>query len=68
MVAWLEAEGVGNESHLIVFSVRLALFSRQRDSEPIQSIHWEDGTTAVPESELPLVLPVTGRYPPFWYR
>ena len=28
--------------------------------EPIPIIHWEDGTsTAVPESELPLVLPVT---------
>ena len=37
------------------------LFSRQRYwGEPIPIIHWEDGTsTAVPESELPLVLPVT---------
>ena len=36
-------------------------FSRQRYwGEPIPIIHWEDGTsTAVPENELPLVLPVT---------
>jgi leucyl-tRNA synthetase len=40
-----------------------ALFnpSRQRYwGEPIPVIHWEDGTTTtVPESELPLRLPVT---------
>ena len=36
-------------------------FSRQRYwGEPIPIIHWEDGTsTALPENELPLVLPVT---------
>ena len=59
MVAWLEAEGVGNEK--ITYRLRDWLFSRQRYwGEPIPIIHWEDGTsTAVPENELPLVLPVT---------
>ena len=59
MVAWLEAEGVGNEK--VTYRLRDWLFSRQRYwGEPIPIIHWEDGTsTAVPENELPLVLPVT---------
>ncbi|MFR4925269.1 MAG: class I tRNA ligase family protein [Streptococcus agalactiae] len=59
MVEWLEAEGVGNEK--VTYRLRDWLFSRQRYwGEPIPIIHWEDGTsTAVPESELPLVLPVT---------
>ena len=59
MVAWLEAEGVGNEK--VTYRLRDWLFSRQRYwGETIPIIHWEDGTsTAVPESELPLVLPVT---------
>lgn len=59
IVAWLEAEGVGNEK--VTYRLRDWLFSRQRYwGEPIPIIHWEDGTsTAVPESELPLVLPVT---------
>ena len=59
MVAWLEAEGVGNEK--VTYRLRDWLFSRQRYwGEPIPIIHWEDGTsTAVPKNELPLVLPVT---------
>ena len=59
MVAWLEAEGVGNEK--VTYRLRDWLFSRQRYwGEPIPIIHWEDGTsTSVPENELPLVLPVT---------
>ncbi|MFC3927178.1 leucine--tRNA ligase [Streptococcus caprae] len=59
MVAWLEENGVGNEK--ITYRLRDWLFSRQRYwGEPIPIIHWEDGTsTAVPENELPLVLPVT---------
>ena len=45
----------------VTYRLRDWLFSRQRYwGEPIPIIHWEDGTsTAVPESELPLVLPVT---------
>ena len=59
MVAWLQEHGVGQEK--ISYRLRDWLFSRQRYwGEPIPIIHWEDGTsTAVPENELPLVLPVT---------
>lgn len=59
MVEWLEAEGVGNKK--VTYRLRDWLFSRQRYwGEPIPIIHWEDGTTtAVPEDQLPLVLPVT---------
>lgn len=59
MVEWLEAEGVGNKK--VTYRLRDWLFSRQRYwGEPIPIIHWEDGTTtAVPEEQLPLVLPVT---------
>ena len=59
IVAWLEEKGCGQEK--ITYRLRDWLFSRQRYwGEPIPIIHWEDGTsTAVPESELPLVLPVT---------
>ena len=59
IVAWLEEKGFGQEK--ITYRLRDWLFSRQRYwGEPIPIIHWEDGTsTAVPESDLPLVLPVT---------
>lgn len=59
MNAWLEKEGVGKEE--VSYRLRDWLFSRQRYwGEPIPIIHWEDGTvTTVPESELPLRLPIT---------
>lgn len=59
IVAWLEEKGCGQEK--VTYRLRDWLFSRQRYwGEPIPIIHWEDGTsTAVPETELPLVLPVT---------
>lgn len=59
MTQWLEKEGVGTKK--VTYRLRDWLFSRQRYwGEPIPIIHWEDGTsTAVPESELPLVLPKT---------
>ncbi len=59
MVTWLEDKGLGEEK--ISYRLRDWLFSRQRYwGEPIPIIHWEDGSsTAVPESDLPLVLPVT---------
>ncbi len=59
MVEWLEAEGVGNKK--VTYRLRDWLFSRQRYwGEPIPIVHWEDGTTtALPEDQLPLVLPVT---------
>ncbi len=54
-----EEKGCGQEK--VTYRLRDWLFSRQRYwGEPIPIIHWEDGTsTAVPETELPLVLPVT---------
>lgn len=59
MVEWLEENQVGNEK--VTYRLRDWLFSRQRYwGEPIPIIHWEDGTsTAVPEQDLPLVLPIT---------
>ncbi|RXI98650.1 leucine--tRNA ligase [Anaerobacillus alkaliphilus] len=57
MIAWLEEEKKGNSK--VTFRLRDWLFSRQRYwGEPIPIIHWEDGTmSAVPEEELPLLLP-----------
>ncbi len=59
MIAWLEEKGIGEKK--VTYRLRDWLFSRQRYwGEPIPIIHWEDGTmTAVPEEELPLVLPKT---------
>lgn len=64
MIAWLEEKGIGTKK--ITYRLRDWLFSRQRYwGEPIPIIHWEDGTrTAVPEEELPLVLPVTTEIKP----
>ena len=64
MVAWLEEKGLGEEK--VSYRLRDWLFSRQRYwGEPIPIIHWEDGTsTAVPENELPLVLPKTADIKP----
>ena len=64
MVSWLEEKGLGEEK--ISYRLRDWLFSRQRYwGEPIPIIHCEDGTsTAVPESELPLVLPKTSDIKP----
>ncbi|MGX6970356.1 leucine--tRNA ligase [Vagococcus bubulae] len=57
MIKWLEKEGIGEQK--TSYRLRDWLFSRQRYwGEPIPIIHWEDGTmTAIPEEELPLVLP-----------
>ena len=57
IVEFLEAREIGTKK--VTYRLRDWLFSRQRYwGEPIPIIHWEDGTsTAVPESELPLVLP-----------
>ncbi|MBB6445768.1 leucine--tRNA ligase [Bacillus benzoevorans] len=64
MIAWLEEKGIGTKK--VTYRLRDWLFSRQRYwGEPIPVIHWEDGTmTAVPEAELPLVLPVTKEIKP----
>ncbi|WP_059171456.1 leucine--tRNA ligase [Bacillus sp. FJAT-27445] len=59
MIAWLEEKGIGTKK--ITYRLRDWLFSRQRYwGEPIPIIHWEDGTSsAVPEDQLPLILPKT---------
>ena len=59
MIAWLEEKEIGTKK--VTYRLRDWLFSRQRYwGEPIPIIHWEDGTmTAVPEEQLPLILPVT---------
>ena len=56
---WLEANDKGRRE--VNFRLRDWIFSRQRYwGEPIPIIHWEDGTTtAVPEEDLPVALPVT---------
>ena len=57
MIQWLQANEKGEKQ--VTYRLRDWLFSRQRYwGEPIPVIHWEDGTTtAVPEDQLPLVLP-----------
>jgi leucyl-tRNA synthetase len=64
MISWLEEKGIGTKK--ITYRLRDWLFSRQRYwGEPIPIIHWEDGTmSAVPENELPLMLPVTKEIKP----
>ena len=57
MIDWLEGHHVG--ARKITYRLRDWLFSRQRYwGEPIPILHLEDGTIkALPESELPLMLP-----------
>lgn len=64
IVDYLEEKEIGKRK--ITYRLRDWLFSRQRYwGEPIPIIHWEDGTsTAVPERDLPLVLPVTSNIKP----
>ncbi|MCA1032445.1 leucine--tRNA ligase [Bacillus timonensis] len=63
-IQWLEENGKGEKK--VTYRLRDWLFSRQRYwGEPIPIIHWEDGTmTAVPEDQLPLVLPKTTEIKP----
>ncbi|MGL5449145.1 MAG: leucine--tRNA ligase, partial [Lactococcus cremoris] len=63
-IEFLEEKKIGKKK--ITYRLRDWLFSRQRYwGEPIPIIHWEDGTsTALPENELPLVLPVTSDIKP----
>nr|WP_150959243.1 leucine--tRNA ligase [Aneurinibacillus sp. XH2] len=57
MIQWLEENGKG--AGKVTYRLRDWLFSRQRYwGEPIPILHLEDGTMkAVPEEQLPLVLP-----------
>ncbi|KPB05331.1 leucine--tRNA ligase [Bacillus sp. CHD6a] len=64
MIEWLATNEKGEKK--VSYRLRDWLFSRQRYwGEPIPIIHWEDGTTtAVPEDQLPLVLPKTSEIRP----
>ncbi|MBY7143920.1 leucine--tRNA ligase [Virgibacillus sp. NKC19-3] len=64
MIEWLEANKHGERK--VTYRLRDWLFARQRYwGEPIPIIHWEDGTTsAIPEEELPLELPVMSEIKP----
>ncbi|MBY0124165.1 leucine--tRNA ligase [Bacillus sp. S/N-304-OC-R1] len=64
MITWLEEKGIGTKK--VTYRLRDWLFSRQRYwGEPIPIIHWEDGTmSAVPEEQLPLILPKTTEIKP----
>ncbi|MBM7704854.1 leucine--tRNA ligase [Metabacillus iocasae] len=63
-IAWLVEHNKGEKQ--VTYRLRDWLFSRQRYwGEPIPVIHWEDGTmTAVPEEQLPLMLPKTTEIKP----
>ncbi|MBM2845548.1 MAG: leuS [Bacteroidetes bacterium] len=62
--AWLQQKRLGRAT--VQFKLRDWLFSRQRYwGEPIPIVHLEDGTmTALPESELPLLLPDLKKFQP----
>ncbi len=64
MIEWLEGNEKGEKK--VTFRLRDWLFSRQRYwGEPIPIIHFEDGTMkAVPEEDLPLVLPEMDEFKP----
>jgi len=64
IITWLENNKKG--TRVVNYKLRDWLFSRQRYwGEPIPVIHWEDGTTtALLESELPLILPQVADYKP----
>jgi leucyl-tRNA synthetase len=64
IASWLQAKKLGKPT--VQFKLRDWLFSRQRYwGEPIPIVHLEDGTmTALPESDLPLLLPDLKKFQP----
>jgi leucyl-tRNA synthetase len=63
MIAWLEGKGLGKAR--IQYRLRDWLFARQRYwGEPFPLVHTAAGTRALPDSELPLVLPEVEDYRP----
>ena len=64
MTAWLEQEGLGEAT--VNYKLRDWIFSRQRYwGEPIPLVHCaECGVVAVPEDQLPVLLPDVEKYEP----
>ncbi|MBI5214617.1 MAG: leucine--tRNA ligase [Ignavibacteriae bacterium] len=64
IIAWLEEKGIGKRA--VKYKLRDWLFSRQRYwGEPVPIITTEDGIVrALPESELPLLLPPSDSFKP----
>jgi len=64
IVAWLEQQGVGKST--VTYKMRDWLISRQRYwGAPIPIIHCEkDGAVAVPDDQLPVILPEVENYKP----
>jgi len=64
MTSWLEKEGIGKRK--VNYKMRDWVFSRQRYwGEPIPIVHCEKcGAVAVPENQLPVILPEVEHYEP----
>lgn len=63
IIDWLEENNLGKKA--ITYKLRDWLFSRQRYwGEPIPVIHVDGKHKAIPESDLPLTLPVVDKYDP----
>ena len=62
MLSWLKEKGIGSQK--INYKFREWIFARQRYwGEPVPVVHLEDGTIyALPDEELPLVLPELDDY------
>ena len=62
MLAWLKDKGIGQQK--VNYKFREWIFARQRYwGEPVPVVHMEDGSIyALPDNELPLVLPVLDDY------
>ncbi len=63
MIEWLESNNLGTKK--ISYRLREWIFARQRYwGEPIPVVHFEDGSVALEDNELPLVLPELDDYKP----
>lgn len=63
MLIWLEENHIGTKK--INYKLREWIFARQRYwGEPIPIVHTENGSYVIPDSELPLNLPVLEDYSP----
>ena len=63
MISWLEEHNCGQRK--VMYRLREWIFARQRYwGEPIPVVHFEDGSVALNDDELPLVLPELDEYKP----